>query len=63
MYTPLKRCPRSNFVFMKNSNIMVSGAAGQSGTLILRALAARQQPVRALVRDTTKAKDWQRFPV
>ncbi|MDQ0109792.1 uncharacterized protein YbjT (DUF2867 family) [Chitinophaga terrae (ex Kim and Jung 2007)] len=48
---------------MKNSNILVSGAAGQSGTLILRALAARQQPVRALVRDTTKAKDWQRFPV
>lgn len=57
MYTLLKSCPRSNFVFMRKNYILVSGAAGQSGTLILRALAARQQPVRALVRDTAKAKD------
>jgi uncharacterized protein YbjT (DUF2867 family) len=41
---------------MKNNNILVSGAAGQSGTLIMQALVARQQPVRALVRDEIKAK-------
>lgn len=42
---------------MKNVNILVSGAAGQSGALILQALAARKQAVRALVRDAAKAKD------
>jgi uncharacterized protein YbjT (DUF2867 family) len=35
---------------MKKATILVSGAAGQSGTLIVQALAALQQPVRALVR-------------
>lgn len=58
----MKSCRRSNFAFMKNINILVSGAAGQSGTLILRALAARQQPVRALVRDAVNAKDLTALP-
>ena len=40
---------------MKNSNLLVSGASGQSGTLIVKALAARQQPIRALVRSRTNA--------
>src|ERR1700744_2343083 len=40
---------------MKNSNLLVSGASGQSGMLIVKALTARQQHIRALVRDRTKA--------
>ncbi|HTI89064.1 MAG TPA: NAD(P)H-binding protein [Puia sp.] len=42
---------------MKNKSILVSGAAGLSGRLIVQALAATQQPVRALVRDRAKAND------
>ncbi|MFL5744877.1 MAG: SDR family oxidoreductase [Niastella sp.] len=41
---------------MKNSKILVSGAGGQSGTLIVQALAAQQYQVRALVRNTAKAQ-------
>jgi uncharacterized protein YbjT (DUF2867 family) len=41
---------------MKNINILVSGAAGQSGTLIVQALAAQQKQVRALVRNAAKAQ-------
>lgn len=47
---------RHNFAFMKNINILVSGASGLSGSLIARELIAQQQPVRALVRNGAKAK-------
>ncbi|OQP40017.1 NAD(P)-dependent oxidoreductase [Niastella yeongjuensis] len=47
---------------MKNNNILVSGAAGNSGTLIVQALAAQQIPVRALVRDTAKAQQVANLP-
>ncbi|MBS1689502.1 MAG: NAD(P)H-binding protein, partial [Bacteroidetes bacterium] len=47
---------------MKQTNILVSGAGGQSGSLIASALAARQQPARAMVRDTTKALALQQLP-
>jgi len=47
---------------MKNINILVSGAAGQSGTLIVQALAARQIQVRALVRDAAKAQQLADLP-
>jgi len=40
---------------MKKTKILVTGAAGNSGALIVRNLAERQIPVRALVRDRAKA--------
>lgn len=55
MYTPYKINTRFTFAFMKNSNILVSGAAGQSGSLIVRRLVESRQTVRALVRDEAKA--------
>ena len=62
MYTLLKTIGHSNFAFMKNINILISGAVGQSGTLILQALAARRQAVRALVRNSTKVNDLAALP-
>lgn len=62
MYTPCGSRLHANFASMKDKNILVTGAAGQSGTLIVRALAAKQQPVRALVRDTEKAKSLGAIP-
>lgn len=56
MYTPSEIYRLNSFVFMKNINILVSGAAGQSGALIVQALAAQQLPVRALVRNAAKAQ-------
>ena len=56
MYTPSEIYWINSFAFMKNNNILVSGAAGQSGALIMPALAAQQWPVRALVRDSAKAQ-------
>ncbi|MBS1605562.1 MAG: NmrA family NAD(P)-binding protein [Bacteroidetes bacterium] len=47
---------------MKNTHILVSGASGLSGRLIVHALAAQQQQVRALVRDRTKADDIASLP-
>jgi len=40
---------------MTTPTILVTGAGGQSGSLIVRALAAQHIPVRALVRDQSKA--------
>jgi uncharacterized protein YbjT (DUF2867 family) len=56
MYTPCGSWLHANFASMKDKNILVTGAAGQSGTLIVQALAGAGAPVRALVRDTEKAK-------
>jgi uncharacterized protein YbjT (DUF2867 family) len=56
MYTPSESNRLYSFAFMKNIPILVSGAAGQSGALIVQALAAQQWQVRALVRDTAKAQ-------
>ncbi|MHA4808898.1 NmrA family NAD(P)-binding protein [Flavitalea flava] len=47
---------------MKNTNILISGAAGLSGSLILQALSDRRQPVRALVRDAAKATFLNHYP-
>lgn len=63
MYTPSESPVRSNFAFMKEINILVSGAAGQSGGLILRELASRQQPVRALARNIASAKNGTDIPL
>lgn len=41
---------------MKQTDILVSGASGQSGSLIVQAIAAQQRSVRALVRDPGRAK-------
>lgn len=54
MYTPSVTLPHLSFVSMKRTTILVSGAAGQSGSLIVQALAVQQQPLRALVRSTAK---------
>lgn len=54
MYTPSVMLSHPSFACMKQTTILVSGAAGQSGSLIVQALAAQQQPVRALVRDMVK---------
>ncbi|SEO13713.1 Uncharacterized conserved protein YbjT, contains NAD(P)-binding and DUF2867 domains [Niastella yeongjuensis] len=62
MYTPSAIKLLYSFVSMKNNNILVSGAAGNSGTLIVQALAAQQIPVRALVRDTAKAQQVANLP-
>jgi uncharacterized protein YbjT (DUF2867 family) len=56
MYTPSTTDRRYSFALMKNNHILVSGAAGQSGALIVKALAAQQAPVRALVRDPARAQ-------
>jgi uncharacterized protein YbjT (DUF2867 family) len=56
MYTPSAINRLNSFAFMKNIPILVSGAAGQSGRLIVQALAVQQRPVRALVRDAAKAQ-------
>jgi uncharacterized protein YbjT (DUF2867 family) len=40
---------------MNNTKILVTGATGLSGTLIVKELASRQTPVLAMVRDQTKA--------
>lgn len=47
---------------MENTNLLVSGAAGNSGRLIVQALAAQGQPVRALVRDRAKATSLNELP-
>ena len=62
MYTPSKINRYNSFAFMKNINILVSGATGNSGTLIVQALAARQWPVRALVRNAAKAEHLANLP-
>jgi uncharacterized protein YbjT (DUF2867 family) len=62
MYTFYGIHPGLSFAFMKKTTLLVSGAAGQSGTLILKALAAREQPVRALVRDAAKALALHQLP-
>jgi uncharacterized protein YbjT (DUF2867 family) len=56
MYTPSEINRHGSFAFMKNINILVSGAAGNSGTLIVQALAAQHIQVRALVRDAARAQ-------
>lgn len=56
MYTPSGWLQQHSFDVMKQANILVSGASGQSGSLIVQALAAQKQPVRALVRDAAKGK-------
>jgi uncharacterized protein YbjT (DUF2867 family) len=62
MYTPSAIYRHYSFAFMKNIHILVSGAAGQSGTLIVQALAAQQFQVRALVRDAAKAQQLADLP-
>lgn len=62
MCTPLELNRRNSFASMKNIHMLVSGAAGQSGTLIVQALAAQQSPVRALVRDAAKAQHLAEMP-
>jgi uncharacterized protein YbjT (DUF2867 family) len=62
MYTPSGIYLHYSFAFMKNINILVSGAAGQSGALIVQALAAQRWPVRALVRDAAKAQQLADLP-
>lgn len=62
MYTPSGINRLNSFAFMKNIHILVSGAAGQSGALIVQALAAQQWPVRALVRDAAKAQQIANLP-
>jgi uncharacterized protein YbjT (DUF2867 family) len=62
MYTPSGIYRHYSFAFMKNIHILVSGAAGQSGTLIVQALAAQQFQVRALVRDAAKAQQLADLP-
>lgn len=47
---------------MENTKLLVSGAAGNSGRLIVEALAAQGQPVRALVRDKAKAGSLAELP-
>jgi uncharacterized protein YbjT (DUF2867 family) len=56
MYTPSEISRHGSFVLMKNKNILVSGAAGNSGTLIVQALADQQLQVRALVRNAASAR-------
>jgi len=62
MYTPSNISRHDSFACMKNINILVSGAAGLSGTLIVQALVARQYQVRALVRDVAKAQHIANMP-
>jgi putative NAD(P)-binding protein len=42
--------------------ILVTGAAGLSGSIVIREFVRQQQPVRALVRDRTKAKSLGQLP-
>lgn len=62
MYTPSAINRHSSFAFMKNISILVSGAAGNSGALIVKELVARQYQVNALVRDAAKAQHLANMP-
>ena len=55
MYTPSQVGRTHSFAFMENTKLLVSGAGGNSGRLIVQALAAQGQPVSALVRDKANA--------
>ena len=43
------------------TNILVTGATGLSGTMVIKEFEARQFPVRALVRDLEKARQFDSF--
>lgn len=53
MYTPRIICRIFSFGIMKNINLLLSGAAGLSGSMIARALARHGQPVKALIHRNT----------
>ncbi len=46
----------------RRSGILVTGATGQSGAMVIRELIGRDIPVRALVRDRNKASLWDGAP-
>ncbi|KAA2240698.1 NAD(P)H-binding protein [Chitinophaga agrisoli] len=46
----------------KKAAVLVTGATGQSGAMVIRELILQQVPVRALVRDREKARIWDGIP-
>jgi len=62
MYTPPAIRKSGSFAVMKETNLLVSGASGNSGSLIIKAVARLGRPVRALVRDVDRASFLHHLP-